>query len=134
MQLIFSLSLIFSILIVLLSIIPLSIARFKVGYSLSNMSTPRALFDDLPEFGKRSVWCHQNCWESISIHAPACLLCLYTLPESKLSLLASIAHPAARFVYIFAYIFNFPIARGISWAIGILCTLTLLIQGVVPLL
>ena len=54
----------------------------KAGYSIENMSAPRALFDELPDFGKRAVWCHQNCWESISIHAPACLLCLITSPDS----------------------------------------------------
>ena len=67
---------------------------------VENMSAPRALFDQLPDFGKRAVWCHQNCWESISIHAPACVLCLITLPDSNLSLIAAWMHPLLRFLYI----------------------------------
>ena len=66
-----------SVLVVLLSIIPLTIGRIKAGYSIKNMSAPRAFFDQLPNFGKRAVWCHQNCWESITLHAPASLLCIY---------------------------------------------------------
>ena len=76
MQVAFAWSLCLSVGVVLLSIIPLTIGRVKAGYSVENMSAPRALFDELPSFGKRAVWCHQNCWESISLHAPACLLCL----------------------------------------------------------
>ena len=76
MQVAFAWSLCLSVGVVILSIIPLTIGRVKAGYSVENMSAPRDLFDKLPSFGKRAVWCHQNCWESISLHAPACLLCL----------------------------------------------------------
>ena len=84
MPIVYAWSLTLSVGVVLLSIIPLTIGRIKAGYSMDNMSAPRELFDELPEFGKRAVWCHQNCWESISIHAPACLLCLISLPDSGL--------------------------------------------------
>ena len=88
MQVVFALSLCLSVIVVLLSIIPLTLGRFKAGYSIENMSAPRALFDKLPPFGKRAVWCHQNCWESISLHAPACLLCLITLTDSNIAIIA----------------------------------------------
>ena len=134
MPIAFAWSLCLSVVVVLLSTIPLTLGRIKAGYSMENMSAPRALFDELPEFGKRAVWCHQNCWESISIHAPACLLCLITSPDSNLSLIAAWIHPLFRFFYIGAYVFNIPIARGLIWASGIFTTLVLYKEGISQLM
>ena len=134
MSVVFAWSLCLSVLVVLLSTIPLTIGRIKAGYSMENMSSPRALFNELPDFGKRAVWCHQNCWESISIHAPACLLCLITLTDSNLSITAAWIHPLLRFLYIWAYVFNIPIARGIIWASGLLTTLILYKEGITQLI
>ena len=130
MPIVFAWSLCLSVLVVLLSTIPLTLGRIKAGYSIENMSAPRALFDELPDFGKRAVWCHQNCWESISIHAPACLLCILTSPDSNLSLLAAWMHPFLRLLYIGAYVFNIPVARGLIWASGIFTTLLLYKEGI----
>ena len=134
MQEVFAWSLILSVVVVLLSIIPLIIGRIKAGYSVKNMSAPRALFDKLPDFGKRAVWCHQNCWESISIHAPACLLCLITLTDSNTAIIAAWIHPFLRFLYIGAYVFNIPTVRGLLWASGILTTMWLYKEGLTQLL
>ena len=133
MQIVFAWSLCLSVVVVLLSTIPLTLGRIKAGYSIENMSAPRALFDELPDFGKRAVWCHQNCWESISIHAPACLLCILTSPDSNLSLLAAWIHPVFRFLYIGAYVFDIPVARGLIWASGIFTTLVLYKEGITQL-
>ena len=130
MPIVFAWSLCLSVVVVLLSTIPLTLGRIKAGYSIENMSAPRALFDELPDFGKRAVWCHQNCWESISIHAPACLLCILTSPDSNLSLLAAWIHPFLRLLYIGAYVFNIPVARGLIWASGIFTTLLLYKEGI----
>ena len=134
MQVVFAWTLCFSVGVVLLSIIPLTIGRLKAGYSIENMSSPRALFNELPDFGKRAVWCHQNCWESISIHAPACLLCLITLTNSNTSIIAASLHPFFRFLYIGAYIFNIPSARGLMWASGVFTTLLLYKEGLTKLI
>ena len=134
MPIVFAWSLSLSVVVVLLSTIPLTLGRIKAGYSIENMSAPRALFDDLPEFGKRAVWCHQNCWESISIHAPACLLCLITLPDSNISLIAAWAHPFFRFLYIGVYVLDIPIARGLIWASGVFSTLILYKEGIIKLM
>ena len=134
MPTVFAWSLCLSVVVVLLSTIPLTLGRVKAGYSMENMSAPRALFDELPEFGKRAVWCHQNCWESISIHAPACILCLITLPDSSISLIAAWIHPFLRLLYIGAYVFNIPIARGLIWAFGIFMTLILYKEGIYQLM
>ena len=134
MPIVFAWSLCLSVVVVLLSIIPLTIGRVKAGYSIENMSSPRAFFEELPNFGKRAVWCHQNCWESISIHAPACILCLITLPDSNISLIAAWGHPLLRLLYIGAYVFNVPIARGLIWASGIFATLILYKEGISQLM
>ena len=134
MPIVFAWSLCLSVLVVLISILPLTLGRIKAGYSMENMSAPRALFDQLPNFGKRAVWCHQNCWESISIYAPACLLCLITSTDSNAAVIAAWSHPFFRFLYIFAYVLNIPIARGIMWATGIFTTFVLYKEGLSQLL
>ena len=134
MQVAFAWSLCLSVGVVLLSIIPLTIGRVKAGYSVENMSAPRALFDKLPSFGKRAVWCHQNCWESISLHAPACLLCLITLTDSNIAIIAALSHPIFRFLYIGAYVFDIPTVRGLMWASGIFTTLLLYKEGLTQLI
>jgi len=121
----YAFSLCLSCLVVLISIIPLTIGRIRAGYSIKNMNTPRALFDSLPDFGKRAVWCHQNCWESISLHAPATILCLISGVDSDFAELSAWIHPALRFLYILSYVFNFPIARGLFWASGLISTFIL---------
>ena len=131
---VFAFSLCLSSFVVLTSIIPLTLARVKAGYSIENMSAPRAFFDKLPEFGKRATWCHQNCWESISLHAPACLLCLITTPDSLISSIAAWSHPIIRLFYIFAYVLDIPKARGLFWASGLLSTAILFKEGLWQLL
>ena len=131
---VYAISLCLSALVVLISVIPLTLGRLQAGYSIKNMSAPRALFDKLPEFGKRATWCHQNCWESISLHAPACLLCLITNPDSFISIIAAWSHPVIRIFYIAAYVFDIPKARGIFWASGLFSTVILFKEGLWPLL
>ncbi len=125
MEVAFAWSLCLSVGVVLLSIIPLTIGRIKAGYSVENMSAPRALFEELPDFGKRAVWCHQNCWESI---------CLITLTDSNIAIIAAWVHPIFRFLYIGAYVFNIPTARGLMWASGILTTLLLYKEALTQLI
>ena len=134
MQFSYAWSLCLSVFVVLVSIIPLTLGRIKAGYSVENMSAPRALFNDLPDFGKRAVWCHQNCWESISLHAPACLFCLITIPDSNTAIVAAWTHPFVRLLYILAYVFNIPAARGLCWATGLLSTIILYKEGISQIL
>tara|TARA_B100000965_G_scaffold253012_1_gene212893 strand:+ start:1373 stop:1777 length:405 start_codon:yes stop_codon:yes gene_type:complete len=134
MSKVFAISLCLSSFVVLLSIIPLTLGRLKAGYSIKNMSAPRALYDKLPEFGKRATWCHQNCWESISLHAPACLLCLVTNPDSIISFSAAYIHPIVRLLYICAYVFDIPKARGLFWATGLFSTAILFKEGLSQIL
>ncbi len=134
METAFAWSLCLSVVVVLLSIGPLTYGRVKAGYSAENMSAPRALFDELPDFGKRAVWCHQNCWESITLHAPACLLCLFAGVVSPVAVIAAWVHPIVRFIYIGAYVGDIPPARGLCWASGLLCSTLLYKEGLTALL
>tara|TARA_Y100001968_G_scaffold122111_1_gene111140 strand:- start:572 stop:982 length:411 start_codon:yes stop_codon:yes gene_type:complete len=134
MEIAFAWSLCLSALVVLLSIGPLTYGRVKAGYSAENMSAPRALFDELSELGKRAVWCHQNCWESITLHAPACLLCLIAGVVSPVAVIAAWVHPLVRLFYIVAYVGDFPLARGLCWATGLLCSSLLFKEGLTTLL
>ena len=134
MQITYAWSLCLSVVVVLASIIPLTLGRIKAGYSFDNMSAPRALFNDLPDFGKRAVWCHQNCWESITLHAPAFLFCLLTSPDSNVAIIAAWTHPFVRLLYIISYILNIPAARGLSWATGLLSTIILFKEGISQIL
>ena len=129
----FAWSLCLSAVVVLLSIVPLTYGRIKAGYSVKNMSAPRALFDELPSFGKRAVWCHQNCWESLNLHAPACLLCLVAGVASPLAIIAAWVHPLIRVMYICAYVCDRPSARGLCWASGVLCSTLLYKEGLTAL-
>ena len=134
METAFAWSLCLSAVVVLVSIGPLTYGRIKAGYSAENMSAPRALFDELPMFGKRAVWCHQNCWESLTLHAPACLLCLFSGVVSPVAVITAWVHPFLRLVYIVTYIGNIPLARGLCWASGILCSTLLYKEGLSTLL
>ena len=134
METAFAWSLCLSAVVVLLSIGPLTYGRVKAGYSAENMSAPRALFDELPDFGKRAVWCHQNCWESITLHAPACLLCLIAGVVSPVAVIAAWVHPFVRAFYIFAYVADIPSARGFCWASALLCSILLYKEGLSALL
>lgn len=133
METAFTWSLCLSGFVVLVSIGPLTYGRVKAGYSTENMGAPRALFDQLPDFGKRAVWCHQNCWESLTLHAPACLLCLIAGVISPIAIIAAWVHPIVRVLYICAYIGDIPKARGISWASGIFCSGVLYKEGLMAL-
>tara|TARA_B100000579_G_scaffold310622_1_gene260237 strand:+ start:3454 stop:3864 length:411 start_codon:yes stop_codon:yes gene_type:complete len=130
----FAWSLCLSVFVVLISIVPLTYSRLKVGYSVENMSAPRALFDELSDFGKRAVWCHQNCWESITLHAPACLICLISGVVSPIAVIAAWVHPFVRLIYLGAYVGDIPLARGICWATGILCSMVLYKEGLITLI
>ena len=134
METAFAWSLSLSAVVVLISIGPLTYGRVKAGYSAENMSAPRALFDELPGFGKRAVWCHQNCWESITLHAPACLLCLISGVVSPVAVLAAWIHPLVRLIYIVVYVGDIPLARGLCWASGLFCSALLYKEGLSALI
>jgi len=54
--------------------------------------------------------------------------------DENIAIIAALIHPIFRFLYIGAYIFNIPTARGLMWASGIFTTLLLYKEGLTQLL
>ena len=111
---------------VIITIPPLYIARFKAKFEIADLSSLRAMFDRYPEWGKRASWAHQNCFKSFTLHAPAVLLaalalfCGHDLPT--LAVVAAIAHPILRIIYIVAYLVDISLLRSVCWVIGLIST------------
>ena len=84
------------------------------------------MFDRFPAWGKRASWAQQNSFEAFTIHAPAALLAVVAVLSGQalpvISVVVAWAHPVLRVAYIFAYLFNVPIARSASWFLGLLCS------------
>jgi uncharacterized MAPEG superfamily protein len=115
--------------VVVFSIVPLGAARSKADFTMADMAAPRAMFDRLPDWGKRAAWCHQNCFEAFTLFAPAALLCLVGGVNNPVASLAAWLHPALRLLYIPAYVGNVPPLRGLCWAGGMVCTGILYVEG-----
>ncbi len=62
--------------VVVASLVPLGAARSKADFQTHDLAAPRAMFDRLPEWGKRANWAHLNSFEAFVLFAPAALLCL----------------------------------------------------------
>ena len=111
---------------VVASILPLGAARSAANFEMKDMAAPRAMFERFPAWGKRASWAHQNSFEAFTLHAPAALLALLSVvqtgPLPNIAVIAAFAHPALRLAYIAAYVGNVPPARGLCWAIGLLCS------------
>ena len=134
----FACSLVLAGLVVILSIVPLGAARSQADFTMDDMAAPRAMFDRLPAWGRRATWAHQNSFEAFTLHAPAALLALMAVQSSgalpNAAVLAALAQPALRFVYIAAYVGNVPPARGLCWATGLLCSGILYSEGLKALI
>ena len=130
----FAWSLLLAAAVVVLSIVPLGLGRSKADFSLSDLQAPRAMFERLPAWGKRASWAHQNCFEAFILHAPAALLCVIAPPSAAIAVAAAWLHPLLRTAYIAAYVGNVPPLRGLCWALGLVCTGVLYVQGLTTLL
>ena len=115
--------------VVVFSTVPLGAARSQANFQMDDLAAPRAMFERLPAWGKRAAWAHQNCFEALTLHAPACLLCLVAGVGSPVALAAAWIHPALRLAYIGVYVGNVPAVRGLCWAGGLVCTGVLYAEG-----
>ena len=110
----------------LFSIILLYIARFSARLEFRDLGSLRSMFDRFPAWGKRASWAQQNSFEAFTIHAPAALLAVVAVLSGQalpvISVVVAWAHPVLRVAYIFAYLFNVPIARSVAWFLGLLCS------------
>jgi len=97
-------------------------ARLKMGY---DYQAPRAMFDQLPAYGQRATWAHQNAFESFIFYAPAAIMAYVTGVDATLAFWAAIAYLVGRFFYPIFYIVNLAPARSFMFALGSLSSLIL---------
>ena len=97
-------------------------ARLKVGLDLG---APRAMFERLPDYGKRATWAHQNSFETVMLFAVAALTAYLTGQNSAVVAYLAIAFVVARVFYSIFYIVNVPLGRSLMFAIGSAATFTL---------
>ena len=111
---------------VILSIAPLYVARFKSQFEMGDLSSQSSMFDRYPAWGKRASWAQQNSLESFTLHSRAALLAILTVLSGinlpLIVIVVAIAHPILRGIYIVAYIGNTSVLRSTSWAVGLLCS------------
>ncbi|MFH7027906.1 MAG: MAPEG family protein [Heteroscytonema crispum UTEX LB 1556] len=103
-------------------------ARARVGY---DTSAPRAMFDKLPPYAQRATWAHQNSFETFMVFAVAALMAYITGVNSPTAFYAAIAFVVARLLYSIFYILNIPIMRSLMFAIGSLCSGTLIVLSII---
>ena len=94
-----------------------------LGY---NRAAPRAMFDKLPPYAQRATWAHQNSFETFMIFAAAALMAYVTGQDSKAAVTAAITFVVARLLYSVFYIANLPLGRSLMFAIGTICSITLI--------
>ncbi|MFZ9945834.1 MAG: MAPEG family protein [Vulcanococcus sp.] len=119
--------------VVVASLIPLGAARSQADFQISDLAAPRAMFDRLPEWGKRANWAHLNSFEAFVLFAPAALLCLISKVDSSTALAAAWIYPGLRLAYIAAYVANLPPLRSLCWAGAMVCTGILYLEGALNL-
>jgi uncharacterized MAPEG superfamily protein len=130
-------SLVLSAALVVISMIPLGLARAKT-FTPADLKAPREMFDRLPAWGKRATWAHQNFFESFILHAPACLLCLVmaapVVSAAPWTVTAAWLHPLLRLGYLGAYLGNVAPLRSLCWIGALLCSGVLYGEGLRALL
>jgi len=134
MQAAFAWSLCLAAGVVVSSLVPLGAARSKADFTVADLAAPRAMFDRLPEWGKRANWAHLNSFEAFVLFAPAALLCLIADVQSGKAIAAAWIYPALRLGYIAAYVANLPPLRSLCWAGAMVCTGVLYIKGLTALM
>ncbi len=97
-------------------------ARVQVGYDIRN---PRAMLDQLPPYGQRATWAHQNGFETFIPFAAAALIAYLTGQTSLLVASSAMAFVVARLFYSIFYILNLGLARSLMFAIGSTATVIL---------
>ncbi len=105
-------------------------ARAKVGFDLA---APRALFDKLPDYGKRATWAHANSFESLIIYTAAVLVAYLAGVDTPSAAWAALVYLLARLLYVLFYIFNVAVGRSLMFGIGLFCTIGLFVAGFIDI-
>ena len=87
---------------------------------------PRAQQAMLTGFGARAVAAHQNSFESLIIFSAAILTALATQHITEAIQNLAIVYLVSRFIYHGFYLFNWATLRSTIWAVGLVCSLSII--------
>lgn len=116
-----------AIAIVLVYVPFLLVAYARVNLGTEALANPRVMVDKLPAYAQRATWAHQNSFEALVIFAPAALMAYVTGVSSTLGVLAGLTFLIARLLYSVFYILNVAPLRSLMFAIGTVCSGTLIV-------
>lgn len=116
--------------LVYLPFLVVAYARVKIGPEA--LATPRAIVDKLPPYAQRATWAHQNSFEAFTLFAAAALMAHVTGVSSPIAVGTAIAFLIARSLYSLFYILNVPLARSLTFAIGMVSIVTLFVFSLLP--
>jgi uncharacterized MAPEG superfamily protein len=110
--------------------VPYIVVAYARAVNNYDMSAPRAMFDRLPDWGKRATWAHQNGWESFVLFTAAALMAYVSGANSDALRWAAIAYVAARFFFAVFYIFDLPPLRSLMFGVGTVSIFTLMSESI----
>lgn len=94
-----------------------------------DMSTPRAMFDRLPDYGKRATWAHQNSFEGFILFTAAAVMVYISGHSSEYTNLLVVGFLGSRFLYSVGYIADIPILRALMWAVSMTAIASLMTRS-----
>ncbi|MDA8621407.1 MAPEG family protein [Psychrosphaera sp.] len=113
---------------------PLALAMHKSGKEGQegskgyNNKHPREQQRSLTGFGARCLAAHENSFESLILFAPAVLLVIATGNVSSFTAALAGIFVVSRLAYLVCYWLNWDIARSTVWLIGIVSSVTMMID------
>lgn len=119
---------------VFISAVLIFLARIPVAKAMKadaggyNNHHPRAQQAALTGLGARALAAHQNSLEAFPLFATGVLVAVVTQSQGVLVNLLSITFVLARILFILFYCTDKPSPRSLSWAIGLLCSLLLMLS------
>lgn len=121
---------------VLISALLIFVARLPVGKAMKaeaggyDNHHPRAQQARLTGLGARALAAHQNSLEAFPLFASGVLVATVTQSGGLLVNLLAVVFVIARALFIVFYCTDKPSLRSLSWFVGLLCSLLLLISPV----
>jgi uncharacterized MAPEG superfamily protein len=104
---------------------PLSMAMSKEPGGYDNRH-PREQQKKLSGFGARAMAAHENCFEALIMFTPGALAVIATGATGYLAQNLAMVFIVARMGYLLAYWFNVHTLRSVLWAVGFICSLSLI--------
>lgn len=119
-------ALIFSLLMIFLSKIPVAYAMNQQPGGYDNRY-PRHQQSQLSGFGQRALAAHQNSLEAFPMFAAALSVALWSGAEAHTVNSFSLVFVLARVFYTLSYWANIHLLRSVSWSVGFVSCLALMI-------